>query len=70
LLYFYADPTDAAYLYKLVVQMDYDGFRRSKNPTTGKRENLIVNVVDTGTRIKRTGTDWSKYVLLHGQNLK
>ncbi|WP_308186185.1 phage head morphogenesis protein [Neisseria subflava] len=70
LLYFYADPTDADYLYKLVVQMDYDGFRRSKNPTTGKRENLIVNVVDTGTRIKRTGTDWSKYVLLHGQNLK
>ena len=70
LLYFYADQTDADYLYKLVVQMDYDGFRRSKNPTTGKRENLIVNVVDTGTRIKRTGTDWPKYVLLHGKDLK
>lgn len=62
LLYFYADPERAGNLFKVVVTLDYDGFKRSKHPKTGVRENLVLNVVDTGTLIEKSGMDLKMYI--------
>ena len=67
LLYFYADPERAGNLFKVVVTLDYDGFKRSKHPKTGVRENLVLNVVDTGTRVDKAGVNWDLYLPLLGK---
>lgn len=61
LLYFYADPERDGGLFKVVVTLDHDGFKRSRHPKTGVRENLVLNVVDTGTRVEKRGVDWTQY---------
>lgn len=66
LLYFYDDPDNADGLYKVVVALDYDGFKRSKNPVSGRRENLVLNVIDTGSKIDKAGVGWHLYRHLLG----
>lgn len=68
LLYFYADPVDPDILYKVVITLDDDKtFARVKNPTTGKRDNLIVNTVETGTRLEKAGISWHLYTHITGK---
>ena len=67
LLYFYSDPNDKNKLYKVVLTLDYDGFKRSKNPNNGQRENLILNALDTGTKIDRSGMQWGSYTHISGK---
>ncbi len=67
LLMFYAVPNEPDSLYKVVVHLDYDGFRRSKNPASGARENLVVNALDTGTKIDKAGVKWHLYEHLKGK---
>lgn len=67
LLYFYADPNNPDMLHKVVITLDDDKtFARSKNPITGKRDNLVLNIVETGTVINKTGIKWHLYTHLQG----
>jgi len=51
----------------VVVTLDYDGVKRSKHPKTGARENLVLNVVDTGTKVDFTGMKWHEYIHIQGR---